>query len=94
MKAVATIKLKIPMSKVLLETMKQYSQSMQTVVDCGWDEGIYFKRDLHDLTYYSIRENSNLPAQLVCYLSRLLLELSNQHLNFPDKQWHGIPCEV
>ena len=66
MKAIATIKLKIPTNKVLLDTMKQYSQSMQMVVDCGWDEGIYFKRDLHDLTYYSIRENSNLPAQLVC----------------------------
>ena len=66
MKSVTTIKLKIPMNKVLLDTMKQYSKSMQTVVDCGWNEGIYFKRDLHDLTYYSIRENSNLPAQLVC----------------------------
>lgn len=66
MKTIATVKLKIPMNKVLLETMKQYSQSMQSVIDCGWNEGSYFKRQLHDLTYYSIRENSQLPAQLVC----------------------------
>ena len=66
MKTCATIKLKIPCKKELLETMKQYSQSAQYVVDTGWDNGTWYKRELHDLTYYPIRANSNLPAQLVC----------------------------
>lgn len=66
MKSVATIKLKIPKREELLETMRQYSKSAQTVVETGWNEGTYFKRPLHDLTYYKIREQTDLPAQLVC----------------------------
>lgn len=66
MKTVATIKLKIPKNKFLLETMKQYSQSAQYVVDAGWNEGTYSKRKLHKLTYHKIREITDLPAQLVC----------------------------
>jgi len=66
MKSVATIKLKIACKKELLETMKQYSQSAQYVVDIGWDNGTFFKRELHDMTYYPVRETLDLPAQLVC----------------------------
>lgn len=66
MKNIATIKLKIPKNKVLLETMKQYSKSAQCVVDTGWNKGMYSKRKLHKLTYYKVREMSKLPAQLVC----------------------------
>ena len=66
MKSIATIKLKIPYKKELLETMKQYSQSAQYALDIGWDNGIYFKKEIHHLTYYPIRETLGLPAQLVC----------------------------
>ncbi|MBU1204926.1 MAG: transposase [Nanoarchaeota archaeon] len=66
MKSVVTIKLKIPCKKELLETMRQYSKSAQYVVDTGWENGIYSKRELHNLTYYPIREILELPAQLVC----------------------------
>jgi len=66
MKSIATIKLKIPYKKELLETMRQYSQSAQYALDIGWDNGIYFKKEIHHLTYYPIRETLGLPAQLVC----------------------------
>ena len=66
MKSVATIKLKIPCKKELIETMRQYSQSAQYALDIGWDNGTYFKREIHDMTYYPIREILDLPAQLVC----------------------------
>jgi len=66
MKSVTTIRLKIPCKRELLDTMKQYSQSAQYVVDTGWDNGTYSKRELHNLTYYPIREILELPAQLVC----------------------------
>ncbi|PCJ15305.1 MAG: hypothetical protein COB02_18175, partial [Candidatus Cloacimonadota bacterium] len=62
----ATIKLKIPCKKELLETMRQYSLSAQYALDTGWDNGIYFKKELHHLTYYPIRETLELPAQLIC----------------------------
>ena len=45
MKSVVTIKLKIPKREELLETMKQYSQSAQTVVDVGWNEGTYCRME-------------------------------------------------
>jgi len=66
MKSVATIKLKLPYKKELIETMRQYSLSAQYVLDTGWDEGNYFKKELHHLTYYPIRETLKLPSQLIC----------------------------
>jgi len=66
MKSVVTIKLKIPQRTELLETMRQYSQSAQYALDIGWDNGTYFKKEIHHLSYYPIRETLSLPAQLVC----------------------------
>lgn len=66
MKSVATIKLKLPVRQELLETMKQYSKAVQAVLDWGWELKNFDKRELHDITYYSIRKHSQLPAQLVC----------------------------
>ncbi|MAF50475.1 MAG: hypothetical protein CMH64_00115 [Nanoarchaeota archaeon] len=66
MKAIATIKLKLPNNNVFLETMKQYSYSANKVIDFGWNIKTYSKRELHDLTYHKIREETQLPAQLVC----------------------------
>jgi len=66
MKTIATVKLKIPCKKEILETMKQYAKSAQYVVDVGWNNVEWNKRKLHDLTYYKVREITKLPAQLVC----------------------------
>lgn len=60
------MEIKIPTNSVLLETMRQYSQSAQRVVDVGFEKYLWDKRKLHNLTYYKIREKTQLPAQLVC----------------------------
>lgn len=65
MESVTTIKVKIPFNKILLETMRQYSVSAQEVVDYGYNLHTSDKRELHDLTYCSIRKHTQLPSQLV-----------------------------
>ncbi|MBU0958778.1 MAG: hypothetical protein KKB31_02410, partial [Nanoarchaeota archaeon] len=65
MKSVATVKVKIPFNEILLETMRQYALSIQEVVDYGYNLHTSNKRELHDLTYYSIRKHTQLPSQLV-----------------------------
>ena len=62
----SVIKIKIPYNKSLVETMKQYSYSANKVIDFGWNIQTDNKRELHDLTYYKIRQETELPAQLVC----------------------------
>jgi IS605 OrfB family transposase len=66
MKSIATMKIKIPTNPILLETMKQYSQSAQEVMNVGFEKHLWNKIKLHNLTYYKIREATKLPAQLVC----------------------------
>lgn len=66
MKAVATMKLKIPFNQTLLDTMEQYSKSAQIVADVGFEQRISNKRVLHDATYKVVRDLLQLPAQLVC----------------------------
>jgi IS605 OrfB family transposase len=65
MESVTTIKVKIPFNEILLETMRQYSVSAQEVVDYGYNLHTSDKRELHDLTYYSIRNHTKLSSQLV-----------------------------
>lgn len=65
MKTVLTVKIEIPKRDVFLETMQQYSKSAQKVADFGFDRHLWNKKKLHDLTYYKIREETDLPAQLV-----------------------------
>jgi len=65
MESVVAIKVKIPFNEILLETMRQYSVSVQEVIDYGYNLHTSDKRELHDLTYYSIRRHTNLPAQLI-----------------------------
>ena len=66
MKSITTIKLKLPHNNILLETMNQYSYSANKVIYFGWNIKTNNKIELHNLTYYKIREETNLPAQLVC----------------------------
>lgn len=62
----SVIKIRLPYRKEVIETMRQYSYSANKVIDFGWNIQTDDKRELHDLTYYKIREETNLPAQLVC----------------------------
>jgi IS605 OrfB family transposase len=65
MESVVAIKVKIPFKEILLETMRQYSMSVQEVIDYGYNLYTSDKRELHDLTYYFIRSHTKLPSQLV-----------------------------
>jgi len=58
MESVVTIKVKIPFNEILLETMEQYSTSIQEVIDYGYNLHTSDKIELHDLTYYSIRKHN------------------------------------
>ena len=65
MESVVAIKVKIPFNEILLENMRQYSLSTQEVVDYGYNLHTSDRKELHDLTYYSIRNHTKLPSQLV-----------------------------
>lgn len=67
-----TVKIKLDISdndrQLLEETAEQFKQACQTVADAGWNEtGLkaYNKNKLHDQTYSQIREETDLPANLV-----------------------------
>jgi len=67
MKNCATIKLKLPLNEVLLETMRQYSNSAKYVVDVGYNCPVgRSKIKLHHATYREVRKQlPQLPSQLV-----------------------------
>jgi len=67
MKNCATIKLKLPLNEVLLETIRQYSKSARHVVNAGYNTPVgKSKIKLHNTTYREVRKQlPQLPAQLV-----------------------------
>ncbi|MBU4266679.1 MAG: transposase [Candidatus Altiarchaeales archaeon] len=67
MKNCATIKIKLPVNDVLLETIRQYSNSAKYVVDVGYNTPVgKSKIKLHNATYREVRKQlPQLPAQLV-----------------------------
>ncbi|OKY77435.1 MAG: IS605 OrfB-like transposable element containing RNAse H-like and Zn finger domain [Candidatus Methanohalarchaeum thermophilum] len=67
-----TVKIKLSLNqnqqKLLQETIKQFKQACQRVVDYGWNRNglkTYQKNKLHKATYSEIREKTDLPANLV-----------------------------
>ena len=67
-----TVKIKLDISdndrQLLEETAEQFKQACQTVADAGWNQDdlkVYNKNKLHDQTYNQIREQTELPANLV-----------------------------
>ncbi|OKY78819.1 MAG: IS605 OrfB-like transposable element containing RNAse H-like and Zn finger domain [Candidatus Methanohalarchaeum thermophilum] len=67
-----TVKIKLGLDqnqqKLLQETIEQFKQACQKVVDYGWNEDglkTYQKNKLHKATYDKIREDTDLPANLV-----------------------------
>jgi len=51
--------------EILLKTIEQYKFAYNHVCKIGWQNEIWNKVDLHNLTYYIIRNKTSLPAQLV-----------------------------
>ena len=71
MKSVVTIKLKIPMNKLLLDTMKQYSKAISYISNKGFETKTYNRYDLHHLCYYKARAKFNLPSQFIINANRV-----------------------
>ncbi len=71
MKSVVTIKLKIPMNRLLFDTMKQYSKAVSYIADRGFKSGVRNRYELHHLCYYGAREKFNLPSQFVINANRV-----------------------
>ena len=65
MKLTRTIKLKlnIPESE-FLPTIQAYTQAYNLVCQQGWQDNDYNAISLHNKTYFTVREQFNLPAQL------------------------------
>jgi len=67
-----TVKIKLDLSdndrQLLEETAQQFKTACQTVADAGWNQDslkVYNKNKLHDQTYTQVREETDLPANLV-----------------------------
>ena len=64
-----TIKLKLPVNEtdkeVLLRTVEQYRWAYNYVARIGWEAETYNGVELHHLTYHTVRNRTDLPAQLV-----------------------------
>jgi len=71
MKSVATIKIKIPRNKLLLETMKKYSKAVSYIADKGYKSKVHNRYKLHHLCYYEARKLFNLPSQFVINANRV-----------------------
>lgn len=53
-------------AQILLETVKQYEQAINLPLKIGYEKHISNGVELHKLTYYKLRELTQLPSQLVC----------------------------
>jgi putative transposase len=51
--------------QILLDTMSEYTQAFNYVVDAGFDDKCWNGVELHKRTYYDIRDRLNLPSQLI-----------------------------
>ena len=60
------LKLDEKTTKVLTQTIEQYSWSFNACVQYGWDNDTANGGELHKATYYEHRSITKLPSQLVC----------------------------
>jgi len=69
MKLKRTLKLVLKATKdqqqILLETIEQYRFAYNYTCEIGWKAQICNGIKLHNLTYYTVRNKSSLPSQLV-----------------------------
>jgi putative transposase len=74
MMAQATIRLKVPYSKSLVDTMFEFSKAAQFAYNYALKNKIKSWKTLHQKTYREIRRLSNLPSQLCCKAIKFALE--------------------
>ena len=64
-----TIKIKVhttdEQKQILLDTMSEYTQAFNHVLDVGFDDKCWNGVELHKRTYYDVRNRLNLPSQLI-----------------------------
>jgi len=64
------VKLDIPEERKpdILETFKQYNDALNFAIEQAWkpEKKIINKSKLHKLTYYPLREKTQLPANFIC----------------------------
>jgi len=68
MRRTVKIKLELEQPEKLEETIRQFKHACNQVTDEGWNEDelkTYNKNKLHEATYHEIREETELPANLV-----------------------------
>jgi IS605 OrfB family transposase len=77
----ATIRLKIPYSQSLIDTMVEFSKATQHAYDHAVKNKINSWKTLHQRTYGKIRGFSRLPSQLCCKAIKFALETKRRHRN-------------
>ena len=53
-------------NNVLLKTLEQYKQAINSPLLYGFQNKIVSGVELHKATYYPIKEQTSLPSQLIC----------------------------
>lgn len=61
-----TIKFNLPEDNDLIKTIQEYNSAVNYCLVIGKENNTYNKNDIHKLTYYEIRDNSDLSSSMVC----------------------------
>jgi IS605 OrfB family transposase len=77
----ATIRLKVPSSNSLIDTMFEFSKATQHAYDYAVKHRVNSWTTLHQMLYGNIRSFSKLPSQLCCKAIKFALETKKRHRN-------------
>ena len=78
-------------TKVLTQTIEQYTWSFNSVCRHGWEHGLSSGTELHKATYYDHRTITGLPAQLVC-AARVKATEALKSVRAKKRKQEAIPC--
>ena len=83
------VKLDIPEERKpdILETFKQYNDALNFAIEQAWkpEKKIINKSKLHKLTYYPLREKTQLPANFICSARNKACDV----IRFNIIKWHN-----
>lgn len=80
-------------TKVLAQTVEQYTMSFNAVCQLGWDKNITSGVVLHKETYYDHRTLTGLPSQLVCS-ARVKATEALKSVQVRQRQKKTVTCPV
>src|SRR3989344_5796944 len=61
-----TIKFEIPYDKDIIQTIEEFNEAVNFCMRVAFENRTFNKNDVHKLTYYEIRGESDLQSSLVC----------------------------